>query len=180
MGAKTKRRKAPSPIEELDGPTAAQVANGDYGSVSMPNPDGGNRVAQVHINRGGTPVARWITESRLSDTQQLAIAHCLRLWRIAAKQPNVTAKYGERIVSGGDAEAHATDVLEARDKLWRIIDYFPGPLRTYWGVFEAVCRFNVPAGVAGGELTVTSRTADTRAHQVVCFVADYIAMQEKL
>jgi len=53
MGAKTKRRKAPSPIEQLDGPTEAQLANGHYCDELKPHPDGGNRVAQVKVNRGG-------------------------------------------------------------------------------------------------------------------------------
>ena len=46
------KRKAPSPIEELDGPTPEQLGKGGYDRLAMPNPDGGNRAALVHINRG--------------------------------------------------------------------------------------------------------------------------------
>lgn len=180
MGAKTKRRKAPSPIEQLDGPTEAQLANGDYGSTSLPDPTGGNRVAQVKINRGGTPIARWKRESLLTDNQCVAIDHCINLWARSGYRQKLTAEYGERIGGMGSAEYMSASAIDARKSLHKIIDYFPGPLRTYFGVFENICRFDMPAGVAGGELSRSHRTADARAHQVVCFVADIIFEKEKL
>lgn len=49
--AKATRKKF-EVIEEIDGPTPEQIAKGGYARLTMPNPDGGNRQAQVHINRG--------------------------------------------------------------------------------------------------------------------------------
>lgn len=166
-------------VELTDGPTDAQLANGDYASVLLPDPHL-NRTARVSLNRGGTTLARWERDNRLSETQLTAIAHCIRLWDRAAHMPSLTAAYGERMPGGGDTEASALGTLQARDSLWRIIDHFPGPLLTYFGVFENVCRHDMPAGVAGSDLCASTRSADVRAHQVVCFVADIIHMKERL
>lgn len=181
MGAKTKRRKAPSPIEQLDGPTEAQIANGDFHRDMVPHPDGGNRVAMVHINRGGTPLTRWCNPSdpRLTDVQMTAIRTCLRLWEMVGIRQRTTANYGERIPGGGNEECRAASYLEAKDDLRRIEGYFDG-LDTYWTVFENVCRWDEPAGVAGSRLGFSTRSAETRAHQIVCFVADIIASKEGL
>lgn len=179
MGAKTKRRKAPSPIEQLDGPTEAQMANGDYGSTSLPDPTGGNRVAQVKINRGGTPLTRWKAAGSLSDTQQAAIDICLRLWAITGLEQRTTANYGERIPGGGNEECRAAVYLDAKDDLAKIEGYFER-LEPYWNVFVNCIRFDEPAGVAGSRLGFSTRSAETRAHQIVCFVADIIASKEGL
>ena len=48
-----KRKKQPQAIEVIDGPTQSQLTNGHYDRHRMPDPEGGNRVAQVHVNRGG-------------------------------------------------------------------------------------------------------------------------------
>lgn len=171
------KRKVPSPIEELDGPTPEQLGKGGYDRLAMPNPDGGNRAALVHINRGGTPVMRWIEDGKLSDTQQRAISHCLYLWRMAGLEQRVTASYGERIVGYGDSEGRASNEIEARQDLHRIREYFPVQ---WWDVFENVVRFDEPAGVAGSRLGFGTRSACDRAHTTVCFVADVIHMKERL
>lgn len=176
----SKRKKRPDPVQVIE-PTPEQLAKGGYDPESMPDPEGGNRVAQVHVNRGGTPIARWRAVGALSDSQNRAIDHCIKLWEKAGVKPSLTAQYGERIPSGGGcAELAAASQIDARDSLWRIIDRFPGPLRTYWGVFENICRHDMPAGVAGGALSQSTRTADARAFTVVCFVADIIAEKERL
>ena len=165
--------------EHIDGPTVAQLANGDYASALLPDPHL-NRTARVHLNRGGTTLARWERDNRLSETQLSAIGHCARLWDRVGLRQRLTASYGERMPGGGDTEAATVGTLQARDDLYRIIDYFPGPLRTYFGVFENICRHDMPAGVAGSNLCQSNRTAEARAHQVVCFVADIIHMKERL
>lgn len=174
--AKATRKKF-DVIEEIDGPTPEQIAKGGYARLTMPNPDGGNRQAQVHINRGGTPVMRWIEDGKLSDTQQRAIAHCLYLWRMCGLEQRTTASYGERILTTGDSEYRASSEIEARHDLHRIRGYIPAK---YWDVYENVVRFDEPAGVAGSKLGLVSRSACDRAHQVVCFVADIIHMNERL
>ena len=171
------KRKAPSPIEQLDGPTPEQLGKGGYDRLALPNPEGGNRAALVHINRGGTPVMRWIEDGKLSDTQQRAIAHCLYLWRLCGLEQRVTANYGERIPGSADSELRASNEIEAREDLHRIREYFPAH---WWEVFENVVRFDEPAGVAGSRLGFGSRSACDRAHTTVCFVADTIFMKERL
>jgi hypothetical protein len=175
MAKPTKRKKRPDPIQ-LDGPTEAQLANGTYTRDDIIHVDFAQR-ATVHINRGGTPLARW--KDSLSDSQKAGIGHCLRLWELTGLRQSLTANYGQRI-AGASNEHRAAVQIDARDDLWRIIDYFPGELRTYWQVFENVCRFDMPAGVAGSDLSQSNRTAEARAHQVVCFVADIIATKERL
>ena len=171
------KRKAPSPIEELDGPTPEQLGKGGYDRLALPNPEGGNRAALVHINRGGTPVMRWIEDGRLSATQERAIWFCLYLWRVCGLETRTTANYGERIPGYADSEARASNEVEARHTLHRIRSYFPVQ---WWDVFENVVRFNEPAGVAGSRLGFGTRSASDRAHTTVCFVADIICMKERL
>lgn len=130
------------------------------------------------VNRGGTPVERWRNAKRLSDTQYLAIALCGRLWAILGISPSVTANYGQRIeASFVPDESRTLNWIEARADLYRIMDYVPSP---YWQVFENVCRHDEPAGVAGSRMGFGSRSAQDRAHTIVCLVADIIAMREGL
>lgn len=171
------RKRIPNPVEALDGPTEAQKANGNYERTTFIHAETAKGVTPF-INRGGTPLARW--RPSLTQSQEAAVDHCIRLWEILESAPSVTAKYGERVGGQSSAESNANRVIDAREDLWRIIDYFPGPLRTYWQVFENICRFDMPAGVAGSALSASSRTNEARANQVLRFVADYIAMRERL
>lgn len=125
------------------------------------------------------PVERWKAAGRLSDTQQLAIAHMRRLWELSGLWQRVTASYGNTPSGGsGNAEHRAALEIDARADLHRIKDYIPG---VYMEVFENVCRWGHPAGTAGELLSEGSnRAADVRAHLCVCFVADVIAMRERV
>lgn len=175
MGKATKAKRI-ALVERLDGPTPEQSAKGDYQRTDFIHADYAQRVT-AYINRGGTPVARWASEGRLTDGQQRGIAHTLYLWRLAGLKQRTTANYGERIPGAADSERRCTNEIEARDDLHRIKGYIPTP---YWNVFENVVRFDEPAGVAGSKLGMGSRSAADRAHQIVCFVADLIVMQERL
>ena len=156
----------------LDIITPEQRAKGCY--------DGGGRI----VNRGGTPVARWVAAGKLSETQALAIAVCYRLWDMTSVEPRTTASYDELIPGGDDLDHHAVTTLEAQKDLYEIIDYFPAPLNAWWKVFENVCRFNEPAGVAGSRLAncvgKSADTAERRAYVIVCLVADKIAERRRL
>jgi hypothetical protein len=163
----------------VDGPTDAQQANGDYVRSSVPSPSGGNRVAQVYINRGGTPVARWHHAGKLDDRQLAVIQWCQRLWSITGQHQRLTAQYGERTMPSHSVELQAIKVLAANEDLDRIKGYFTG-LDAWWNVFENVCRFDQPAGFAGAALGYGSRSAEDRAHTTVCFVADIIATKERM
>ena len=144
--------------------TPEQRAKGTY--------EGGQRI----LNRGGTPVARWLATGKLSDTQHIAIQHCLRLWDMVGINQRTTASYGERVPASFTMDERRTlNLIEAREDLYRIMNYTPRP---YWDVFENVCRHDEPAGIAGSRLGFGSRSAQDRAHTIVCFVADLIAMRE--
>lgn len=135
-------------------------------------------IACTKRNRGGTPVMRWLAAKKLSETQMLAIMLCYRLWDLCGIKQRVTGTYGERLaVSEAHIDHRAVTTLEATEDLYRIQSYIPTP---YWEVFQNVCRFDEPAGVAGHAAGYSSRTAERRAHAIVCFVADTIAQNERL
>lgn len=160
------KQRQESEQSEMDVITKEQKAKGTY--------EGERRI----FNRGGTPVMRWMTAGKLSDTQAIAIQLCYRLWGIAGLSQRTTAAYGERMpVMLHQDESRALIEIEAREDLHRIMDYVPGP---YWQVFENVCRYDEPAGVAGSRMGFGNRSAEDRAHTIVCFVADIIAMKERL
>lgn len=171
------RKRIPSPVEALDGPTEAQKANGHYERTDFIHADNAQRVT-AFVNRGGTPLARWLAEpGKLTENHKRAIGHCIYLWQKVGCEKSITANYGERIPGTGDSELRAATLIEAKKDLHRIMDYIP---RTYWDTFENCIRWDEPAGIAGSKLGFGSRSACDRAHQVVCFVADIIFEKERL
>lgn len=174
---KTKRVDTRGPLQRiLDRET---VAN-DQSHLVVITPEQrakGTYTGERRIVNNHDPVQRWIASGRLSDTQQLAIAHVRRLWEIAGLERSITANYGMVIVGTGCSERRAAIEIDAREDLHRVQDYIPP---RYWSVFEMVCRFGEPAGVAGSDLGAGGKAAQGRAHTIVCFVADIIAMKERL
>lgn len=175
MGKRGTKRK-PAEIVPLVRPTAAQLANGSYEQRFITHVET-NTKAQAYVS-DHDPVERWYRADRLSDTQVAAIDAVRRLWRLAGIEQKVTASYGERIAGYGSSERRALTEIKARQDLHRMQDYFPGTLTTYWQVFENVCRHGQSAGVAGAALGFGSRSAQDRAHTIVCFVADFISSKE--
>lgn len=153
--------------------------HGDYVSDFVTLVEDGTK-AHTTINRGGSPVERWIASGKLSQGQQAVIATCLYLWRLSGLRQAVTANYGHKVGGVSCAEHRATTELEAREDLRRYQGYFPGPLKSYWDVFENVVRHGIAAGSAGAAVGYTSRAAQDRAHTIVCFVSDVIATNERL
>jgi hypothetical protein len=143
-------------------------------------------------NIGGTPLARWKANKMLDITHEAAIAYCIRLWDLLATEPRLTANYGENV--GGGANNHESGRMilarmEAQEDLERICGkrdeygvlvrqgYIPAK---YWATFENCIRHDEPAGVSGSRFSAPTQTAKTRAHTVVCFVADLICEREGL
>lgn len=126
------------------------------------------------VNRGGTPIARWKRAGLLSETQQAAIAHCVRLWDAVGSSKGMSANL-DRIVFGSAGDGMQQQ--EALDDLHRIKGYFPA---TYWDVFENVARFDEPAGTAGSRLERPAHARELAAQLCVCMVADIIYMRERL
>lgn len=137
----------------------------------------GTYAGERRITNNHDPVMRWIALGRLSESQQHAIGYVRRLWEIAGLERSVTANYGHVAIGSGCAERRAAVEIDAREDLHRCQDYVPAQ---YWSVFELVCRFGEPAGVAGSALGFGDRSAQDRAHTIVCFVADIVAMKERL
>lgn len=127
------------------------------------------------VNRGGTPIARWKKANLLSEHQEAAILHCIRLWELTSSSGRLVANL-DRTVFGSAGNGHSAEI-EARDDLHRIKSGFPA---AYWDVFENVCRFDEPAGVAGSRLAEDDVTRRTMARTIVCMVADMIYMRERL
>lgn len=127
------------------------------------------------INRGGTPLARWTKDNLLSPSQLAAIAHVDRLWRLIDAGPRLTANL-DRTIFGCPGDGNMAEI-EARDDLHRIRSSFHP---TWWSVFENVCRFDEPAGVAGSALSSNPAEASQKARFCVCMVADHIYMRERL
>lgn len=152
----------------------AQIARGDFAIVDMPLRDGGRVITtKTLVNRGGTPVARWKAAKLLSDSQIAAIDHCERLWeRVGSK--SLVMDFSK--VSGGNS-GNGWSQQEALDDLRRIKSYVPAK---WYDVFENVCRFDEAAGFAGSVLTDCRNEQVAAARTTVQFVADIIAMKERL
>lgn len=159
---------------EAIGVPAIQVARGGYEEVDVPLRDGGRIVTlKTLANRGGTPVARWKAAKLLSDSQIAAIDHCEALWG----QLNGKAMVMDLARIPGAGQGNGWAEQEALDDLKRIKGHVPGK---YWAVFENVCRFDEAAGFAGSALTECRNDQVASARVVVQFVADIIAMKERL
>lgn len=127
------------------------------------------------INKSVSPVIRWKNDGLLSDSQEAAIEHCQRLWMLTDCSGRLVANL-DRTIFGCPGDGNMAEI-EARDDLHRIKSGFPAG---YWSVFEAVCRFDEPAGVAGSRLAKDDVTRRTMARAVVLMVADMITMRERL
>jgi hypothetical protein len=174
------KRKPPSEGQLVADKAAAiglpahQLLRGDFARVDVPLRDAGRVVTETTlINRGGTAVARWKASKLLSETQIAAIDHCEQLWAMLGGASLVMNL--ERIPGGGGGDGWAE--TQALDDLRRIKGYFPA---LWWSVFENVCRFDEPAGYAGSRLTSCRNDRVVAARTTVQFVADIIAMKERL
>lgn len=176
---RTRRAKSPEEIARIEvrdkavaiGVPAAQIDRG-YHEMADVKLRSGERIETLRtlINRGGTAVDRWKRESQLTETQAKAIAHCEALWQRAATVRGLVAD-PLRIV--GQPGGSGLSQQEALDELSKYKGRVPP---RYWDVFENVCRWDEPAGVAGSSLATNARSALTSARTCVAFVADLIAM----
>lgn len=172
-GRNVKIRKAS--MEQLEQPTPEYLAHGGFHRQFVTHVDSQTK-AMVYV-AAHDPVERWERAGRLSYTQMAAIGFMRLLWDRAGISQRVTASYGERIPGGGNEERRAAIEIDARKDLHRVQDYIP---KTYYDVFENVVRHGEQAGVAGSRLGFGDRSGADRAHTIVCFVADVIAMKERL
>ena len=176
--AKTRRVDTRGPMQRYED---GQAIAGEQSQLDVITPemrDKGTYRGNRMIVNNHDPVRRWIASGKLTEGQQLAIAHVRRLWELSGLWQRVTARYGDTPGGCGNGEHRAALEIDARADLHRIMDYIPS---VYFQVFENVCRWGHPAGTAGELLSEGSnRVADVRAHVCVCFVADVIAMKERV
>ena len=151
-------------LEELAAPLVNRFAeqHGDF-----------SRNLRFVANNGSTTIDRWKASKSLSDSQQAAILHCQRMWAKLGSQSLVVDF--ERVRGLGHGDGYSQH--EAFAEIARIESAFP---RDYWAVFEGVCRHDLPAGVAGSRMATNKRSSIDAARIIVCFVADLIAMRERL
>jgi hypothetical protein len=176
-----RKRAAAGPLQRMIDRRAADEANaplvnehaqghGDYVAAASTG-----EMRRAMVNRGGSAIERWRRDGFLSDSQQAAILHCQRLWRlIGSSGPLVTNL--DRTCHGRAGDGNMAEI-EARDDLHRIRSGFP---HAYWNLFENVCRFDEPAGIAGSRLAGDTRSAASAARLVVAMVADTVYMRERL
>lgn len=151
--------------------------HGTYVDEFIHHDESGSKT-QTKRNLKASPLAMWKAQKMLTPTQESAIDFCISLWEFMPPMPATTAQYGERIPSastGEESEYAVNAFLDAIEDLRRVEGYIP---RTYWQVFENCIRFDEPAGVAGSNLGYIGRSGKAKAHVIVCFVADIIAMKE--
>lgn len=157
--------------------TLEAEAHGDYQQDFVTHVET-NTKAHTRVNRATDPVTRWKAKNRLTSSQIAGIEHCERLWELASLPQRVTANYGERIYGqSGHSETRNLKEIQARKDLHRIMDYIPGP---YFDVFENIVRHAMPVGESAAIAGYTGPGAEIRARTVVCFVADLVAMKERL
>lgn len=160
-------------------PSLYTTQHGDYQDRFVMHAESATR-AKALVNRGGDPVSRWVAANKLEPAQMLAIAKLQGIWELIGIKQRVTANYGERIGGCGDVEYAAGRKIEAAKDLERIEGYFIAPIDNYFAIFENVVRGHYPAGLAGAGEGRSEKAAQARALTIVQFVADIIAMNERL
>lgn len=168
--AKRKRREAQL-SEILDGPTEAQLANGDYTREFVTNGDTSTK-SMAHRNRDSFVIERWLEdETHFPPGAVQAVRDCQFFWN-RLKSPRIIANYGERIHGGQNDGIGETEALS--ELKWMAQDI---PDR-FWSVFENVARWNEPAGVAGSAWAKNTPQQIQSAKVITGFVACLIAQRK--
>lgn len=168
--ARNARRKAQiRVVEELDGPTPEQMAKGNVSRIDMIHADTAQRVT-VHKVRDH--VQEWHVSGvpGFEEPAMYAIEWCQRHWEARGVLGKQSASY-EPTIPGG--QNHARDI-EMHDELDEMKAMFPAK---WWNVFEDVCRWGRPAGVAGSEWADNNPQAIATARAIVGTIANTIAMK---
>ena len=175
--ARTKRKTRIRNITEPgDLPTPEQIRNGQFDRDFVTHAET-NTKAMAWRNSGGTPLCRWIAAKRLDQTHLAVIGRCLEIWRLIGTHQSLTSKYGERLDRSSDWKDTSYRAEEAEADLQSFKSHFPGRAKDYFDIFENVIRFNMPAGVAGGDPDKKVSAAKTLT--IVKFVCDVIASNER-
>lgn len=168
MRGRKNRKQAPA--EPIETPTAAQLAQGGYSRRFVTHVET-NTKAMTFVNCSNI-VERWFAEGWPGYEQgaRLAINWCHRAWEARGEIGATCSRYEPTISSSGSAQ-FARDV-EIVDELLEVSRWFHP---SHWAVFENVCRWGMPAGVAGSDLASNTPQAISAARATVGLVANFIA-----
>lgn len=174
MARKARKTRKQSEDDQVVSPFAQQHA--DYGSAVVVDLDGslgGKRQSMLRVLRNLYPsvVDRWLAEGGpgFDEPQRRAIDHCRSLWNSLGTQ-RLVANYAGSI-PGESGNGNEAEVF-ARLQLAEYENEIP---HAYWSVFEAVVRFDMPAGTAGSHLARNQPQRIAAARTTVGFVASKIA-----
>jgi len=150
--------------------TPERLSKGDV--VMVTNPallDSEQRPGSVRRVTTST-VERWKRAALLDERQMVAINHCQTLWnRIGGGRGLTTDLDRVAGLQGGMGYAQ-------QEAFAMITDYERRLPRDYWQVFEQVCRWDEPGGVAGSRWASDNGRASQSALVCVRFIADLICM----
>jgi hypothetical protein len=168
-----KRKRKPIPALELETPTLAQLANGDFERDFVTHTET-NTKATVHRRRDACVVGRWMREGGQGFDHGACriITDCQSLW-LKVGEPRLIAHYGERMPSGGLGDGMGQK--EALDQLHYFKTILGARLAPFWDVFEAVVRHNEPAGVAGSRFANNPPQRIQSAKVITGMVASHLA-----
>jgi hypothetical protein len=163
-----RKRKQIEAIAEIVPPTPEQIAKGaSPGFV-------------VHVEswtmakayRTNNSLDQWRGSKGFHDGTFAAIEWCQARWEARGHIGKLCATYEPTVGAGGGNVARD---VELRDELDKMKALFPP---SYWDVFENVCRWGQPAGVACSEWANNSPQAIAQAKAIVGMVANIIAMKQ--
>lgn len=168
-----RKRVVPQPIEELVAPTPEQIAKGNIVSRY-----------QVHVETWTTAKAHKVSNQLdqwfdaglpgFEAPARAAIEWCQARWEAWGVIGRQCANYSPTSGTGG---GNVVRDVELRDELDEMRAMFPP---AYWRVFEGVCRWGMPAGVAGSDLARNNPQAISAARAIVGLIANMIAQRKGL
>lgn len=148
--------------------TPERLAKGDM--IMVVNPaliDSSQRAGSIRRVTTST-IERWKRTALLDERQMVAISHCQTLWGRIGGGRGLTVDF-ERVAGLPGGQGYAQ-----QEALSMIADYEKRIPRDYWQVFENVCRWDEPGGVAGSRWANDAARASQSALICVRFVADLI------
>jgi len=121
-------------------------------------------------------VDKWLKQGGpgFDEPQERAINHCRELWHAAGDEGKLVANL-DWIGGGGGGRERGWEQAEALAQL----SHYRHEFLSYWGVFEDLVRWNVPATIAGEHLAQDDGRRIEKSKQVVGMIASVIAMHRR-
>jgi hypothetical protein len=164
------KRKPFVPVEELVAPTPEMMAKGNVLAKFVVHVEDWT-TAKAH--RVSNILDQWFDQGQpgFDDPARAAIDWCLVRWEARGVIGKQCANYSPTCGTGG---GNVVRDIELRDELDDVRKSIRVPA-VYWDVFENVCRWGEPAGVAGSDFANNNPQAIASARAIVGLVANLIA-----